>query len=107
MKTDISFTPSERVILERLISSDVTTQAQIFTLLWGNNADGGPDSAENLLRVHMYRIGKKLSRYGVLIDKTRKSYGLGLDGKYRLNAKDREIVGDLLERTMWGNYNAA
>src|SRR5215207_4060668 len=39
----------------------------IIDMLWGDDADGGPDDATRLVSVHMWNVRKRLSEFGLLI----------------------------------------
>lgn len=58
--------PNERRVLDALISSypRVVSVPDLAQRVYGHDADGGPVTADNAVRVYMYRLRPKLAKYG-------------------------------------------
>lgn len=76
---EAKLTPKERVLFSTIARrrGDETTLSAIFDALWGDDPNGGPDHAENVIRQFVMRSRAKLAPFGFGIETV---HGIG----YRL-----------------------
>jgi len=68
----LSLTPSQRTVLNTLVGrfpSAIHVET-IAAALWGDNPNGGPETAENVIRVYICALNKKLAKSGYRIECT-------------------------------------
>ena len=61
------FTKREQALLGVLATRRVMTHDMMILAAYGNGADGGPETARNVLQVNMVVLRKKLKRFGIVV----------------------------------------
>lgn len=69
-------TPSEGKILRDLISFEYVEKEKLMETLYGNLEDGGPEYADGLINIHIFKIRKKLMKKWKILRMGNKIYSL-------------------------------
>ena len=80
-------TPMQRRIYDA-VHARAKTKAQLIDALWGDDPNGGPDDAGNVLGVHLFKLNQRLSDrgFGLRVGKGRR------ESFYRLLPLSSEVV---------------
>lgn len=85
--------PTQRAVAELLCQGLTLTTTQLIDGLYGDRADGGPETADLCVRVQIHKLRSKLSSVGIEIDTI--GYGRGFEG-YRLRPDHAAALGALI-----------
>jgi len=66
LSRQVKLTNMEARLLAALIKTDRTLSHEyLFDVLWGEDPDGGPDTADNALKVHISKARRKLAKFPI------------------------------------------
>ena len=83
------FTKREQALLGVLATRRVMTHDMMILAAYGNGADGGPETARNVLQVNMVVLRKKLKRFGIVVLSLRQ---VG----YEISERDQQMLREIM-----------